>query len=69
MTVDEFAATVGLSGALLEPAYERFSEEVGAPRKTRAARCADLAAGLRRLGVAEDIVHTAVHELAKGSRR
>lgn len=69
MTVDEFAATTGLSGPLLEPAYTIFQEEADVRRKTRAARCADLAEALRRLGVPEETVHTAIHELVKGTRR
>lgn len=69
MTREEFAAAVGLDGELLDPAHEMFCDELAIPRKTRAARCADLAAGLRRLGVPEEIVYTAAHELAKEHRR
>lgn len=69
MTIDEFAAATGLDHPLLGPAYQVFREELDVPRKTRAARCADLAVGLRRLGVPEDIVYVAVSELAKESRR
>lgn len=69
MTVDEFATAVGLDPALAAPAYEVFTHELGAPRKTRAARCADLAEGLRRVGVAEDRVYFAVAEMVRESRR
>lgn len=69
MTVDEFASTVGLDTALAAPAYEAFTAELATPRKSRAARCADLASGLRRLGVPEPAVYTAVHALAMESRR
>lgn len=69
MTVEEFATTVGLDPALAGPAFEVFAQELAAPRKTRASRCADLAEGLRRVGVAEDRVYFAVGEMVRELRR
>lgn len=69
MTIEEFATTLGLTPTLAAPAYEVFQEELAVPRKTRAARCADLAAGLRRLDVPEDIVYLTVGEMVRQSRR
>lgn len=69
MTLDDFATTVGLDTALLEPAFEIFQEELAIPSKTRAARCADFADGLRRLGVGEDVVYVAVAALVRECRR
>ncbi len=69
MTCEEFGARVGLDGELLAPAFEVFHEELAHAQKTRAARCADLAASLRGLGVPEEIVHAAVLELASEQRR
>lgn len=69
MTFDEFAAAVDIDPRLAEPAFAVFQEELSVPRKTRAARCADLAEGLRNLGVAEDCVYLAAGELARLVRR
>jgi hypothetical protein len=69
MTAKEFAALIGLDTSLAAPAYEVFTEELAVPRKTRAARSADLADGLRRLGIPEDQVYLAVGELVRKSRR
>lgn len=69
MTAEEFGAAVGIDGDLLAPAFEVFCEELAVPQKTRAARCADLAAGLRSLGIPEPAVYTAVGELVRERRR
>ncbi|WP_280246152.1 hypothetical protein [Nocardia abscessus] len=69
MTSDEFAATLGLDGQLAADAYEVFRDELRAPQKTLAARCADLAEGLRRLDLTEEIVYDAVQTLAMERRR
>lgn len=69
MTIEEFGAALGVEPPLLAPAYELFGQEARMPRKTRAARAADLADGLRHLGVPEHAVHIAVHELIKATRR
>lgn len=69
MNIDEFNATVGLDGDRLPDAYEIFREELTVPRKTLAHRSADLAGGLRRLGLDEEAVYAAVLTLARERRR
>ncbi|WP_280473310.1 hypothetical protein [Nocardia asiatica] len=69
MTREEFAATLGLDGQLAADAFEVFRDELRAPRKTLAARCADLAEGLRRLDLTEEVVYSAVQTLAEVRRR
>lgn len=69
MTREEFAAAFGLDGELAAAAYGMFRDELDEPRKTLAARCADLAEGLRRLDLTEDVVYDAVQALAMGRRR
>lgn len=69
MTVDDFAATVGLDDGPIADAYQVFHEELTAPRKTLAHRAADLAEGLRRLNLNEDVVLAAVQALAIERRR
>ncbi|WP_454199596.1 hypothetical protein [Nocardia sp. Marseille-Q1738] len=69
MTREDFAAAVGLDGELLKQAHEAFTAELRAPRKTLAARSADLAESLRQFGVDEDVVYSAVTLLAMERRR
>jgi hypothetical protein len=69
LTVDEFSAATGLDGDQLAEAFEVFREELTAPRKTLAGRTADLAEGLRRLNLDEDVVYAAVTTLAMERRR
>ncbi|WP_306365435.1 hypothetical protein [Nocardia sp. CC227C] len=61
MTMDEFADVTGIE----DPnAFEVFAEELAA-RKTLASQTADLADGLRRIGIEEDGVLQAVTLLAR----
>jgi hypothetical protein len=69
VTRDEFAATLGLDGQIAADAYEVFRGELRAPQKTLAARCADLAEGLRQLDLTEEVVYDAVQTLARERRR
>jgi hypothetical protein len=69
VTLKEFSAAIGFDGEELTAAFEVFQEELTAPRKTLAARTADLAAGLRLCGLDEDVVATAVTTLAMERRR
>jgi hypothetical protein len=69
VTLDEFSAAIGFDGDQLPTAFEVFQEESTAPRKTLAARTADLAAGLRLCGLDEDAVAAAVTALAMERRR
>ncbi|MGW4718883.1 hypothetical protein [Nocardia sp. NPDC004260] len=69
MTVEEFASATGLTDRVLVEGFEAFGEELSAPRKTLAARSADLAQALRQVGADEDAVYAAVCLLAKVRRR
>lgn len=69
MDVDEFAATVDLPGKRVDEAFELYSAEASAPRKTFAARSADLAFALRRNGFDDSEVFAVVAVLAQERRR
>lgn len=69
MSLDEFAAAVGVDDEHRDAAYQMFCAELTAPRKTLAHRSADLADGLRLIGVDETTTYTAVHVLAQERRR
>lgn len=69
MTREEFAAMFGLDGEVAAAAYGMFRDELDERQKTRAARCADLADGLRRLALTEDVVFDAVRALSMELRR
>lgn len=69
MDVTEFALQIGIDTDQATDAFALFEEELNTPRKTLAARAADLAAGLRRLDIDEAAVHVAVCALAAERRR
>lgn len=62
--IDDFAHALSLDEDMIGDAYEIFCEEVRAPSKTLAARAADLAEGLRQIGLDEQAVAAAVQQLA-----
>jgi hypothetical protein len=68
-TIEEFELSLDVHGDELTEAYEIFRGELTVPRKTLAARSADLAAGLRQLGLDESSVAMAVQLLALERRR
>jgi len=69
ISLDDFGAALGIEEEYLADAHAIFCEELAGPQKTLAARAADLAHGLRGLGVPEETVSAAVCQLRMERRR
>lgn len=69
MTIEEFQAALDVHGDTLDEAYEVFREQLTVYPKSLAARAADLAEELRRIGLEEMAVAAAVEVLAMERRR